>query len=231
MNVLVINSSPYMRRSNTAIILNSFLSGMRDAGCTIENLNLQKLVIHPCRGDLNCWFRQKGTCVQKDDMIKITGALKKAEIIVFSTPVYCDGVPGQLKVMMDRMVVSGNPLLEIRDNHSRHPFPSDHVHKKFVLISSCGFWEIDNFDSMISHLKAFCKNVGLTYSGALLRPHAFAMKNCDINDILHAAKNAGREIIENDSISSKTADIVSREICSREKYIKDVNTKVMNLSH
>lgn len=231
MTVLVINSSPYMRRSNTTIILNSFLSGLRETGAIIENVNLNKLSISPCRGDLSCWFRQKGKCIQNDDMAQIIESFKKADIIVFSTPVYCDGVPGQLKVMMDRMVILGNPLLELRDNHTRHPFPSDHVPKKFVLIASCGLWEIDNFTSMVSHLNAFCKNIGLTFCGSLLRPHAFAMKNGGINDILHAAKVAGREVIESDIISTATINIIGREIVTRDKYIDNVNAKVTNLSY
>jgi multimeric flavodoxin WrbA len=231
MNVVVINGSPYLRRGNTAIIFNAFLNGVRENGGKVEIINLNKLTIHPCRGDLSCWFRIKNKCIQNDDMTDLLCKIKNADLIVFSTPVYCDGVPGQLKVLMNRMVVLGNPFLELVDNHTRHPFPPDYKKQRFVIIASCGLWEIDNFNPMLIHLKAFCKNVGFSFSGALLRPHAFALRNHDINEILHAAKIAGQEIIQNDKISSQTEDAISKTIIPREEYMENVNKKAAALIH
>jgi len=231
MRVLIINASPFQRRSNTSIILNAFISGLNESGSSVELFNLAKLTIHPCRGDLNCWFRTRGQCVQRDDMDRLYDPFTNADAIVFSTPVYCDSVPGQLKIMMDRMVVGGNPLQEIRDNHSRHPATPKQLSQKFILIASCGFWELDNFDPMIMHLRAFCNNMGFTFCGSLLRPHAFAMKNRTINDILKAAKNAGKSFGEKGIFNETDLNIVKREIVSRKEYIDEVNAKVTNLVH
>jgi putative NADPH-quinone reductase len=231
MRVVIINASPFQRRSNTSIILNAFISGLNDTGSTVELFNLVKLTIHPCRGDLNCWFRTRGQCIQRDDMDCLYEPFTNADAIVFSTPVYCDGVPGQLKIMMDRLVAGGDPFLEIRDNHSRHPATSKQLSQKFVLIASCGLWELDNFDPMIMHLKAFCNNMGFTFCGSLLRPHAFAMKNRTINDILKAAKNAGKCFGEKGTFSETDLNIVKREIISRKEYIDEINAKVKNLTH
>lgn len=231
MRVLIINASPFQRRSNTSIILNAFVSGLNNTGCNVEIFNLAKLAIHPCRGDLNCWFRTRGQCIQRDDMDKLYEPFTNADSIIFSTPVYCDGVPGQLKVMMDRLVAGGDPHLEIRDNHSRHPVTHKQQSQKFALIASSGLWELDNFDPMIMHLKAFCNNIGFTFCGSLLRPHAFAMKNRSINDILKAAKNAGKSFGENGILQESDLNIVKRKILSREEYISEVNAKVTNLVH
>jgi multimeric flavodoxin WrbA len=218
-----------MRHGSTAIVLNAFISGLRENRGEIEIVNLKKLTINPCMGDLSCWFHGKNKCIQNDDMAGLIEKFKAADLIVFSTPVYCDGVPGQLKVMMDRLVVLGNPLLELRENHTRHPHPVDYIPKKFVLITSCGLWEKDNFVPMVAHLKAFCKNLGFCFCGALLRPHSFAMKGNDINDILHAAKKAGSEIIEKGTIDLTTEDVVAREIVSRETYLEILNRKANGL--
>jgi putative NADPH-quinone reductase len=231
MRILIINASPFQRRSNTSILLNAFIKGLNDTGSTIELFNLVKLTIHPCRGDLNCWFRTRGQCIQRDDMDRLYEPFTNADAVVFSTPVYCDGVPGQLKVMMDRLVAGGNPLLEIRDNRSRHPVLRKQLTQKFALIASCGLWELINFDPMIMHLNAFCNNIGFTFCGSLLRPHAFAMKNRDINDILKAAKNAGKSFGEKGILDEADLNIVKREIISRREYIDEVNTKVTNLAH
>jgi multimeric flavodoxin WrbA len=231
MRIIIINASPFQRRSNTSIILNAFVSGLNESGSNVEIFNLATLVIHPCRGDLNCWFRTRGKCVQHDDMDRLYEPITNADAIVFSTPVYCDGVPGQLKIMMDRLVAGGDPLLDIRDNHSRHPVTPKQLSQKFALIASCGLWELDNFDPMIMHLKAFCNNLGFTFCGSLLRPHAFAMKNRTINDILKAAKNAGQSFGEMGIFQEADLNIVKRELISREDYINEVNAKVSNFIH
>lgn len=42
---------------------------------------------------------------------------------------------------------------------------------KMVLVSNCGFWEMDNFDPLLVHLKALCRNAEAEFVGALLRLH------------------------------------------------------------
>jgi multimeric flavodoxin WrbA len=65
---LAINSSPQMDKGNTAIILNPFLEGMRDAGADVELFYTKNLKINPCQGELSCWVKTPGQCFQKDDM-------------------------------------------------------------------------------------------------------------------------------------------------------------------
>ena len=47
MNVLAINGSPHMDGGNTAMILNPFLDGMRDAGANVETFYTRKMKIGP----------------------------------------------------------------------------------------------------------------------------------------------------------------------------------------
>ncbi len=68
MKVLAINSSPLMGKGNTAVILDPFLEGMREAGAEVELLYTKKLDIKPCQGDFICWTKTPGECHQKDDM-------------------------------------------------------------------------------------------------------------------------------------------------------------------
>jgi FMN-dependent NADH-azoreductase len=223
MQIVVFDGSPYGRRGNTAIVAAPFLDGMREAGGEIEIINATKVRVGPCRGDLHCWFKEQHVCIQHDDMDVILPKVRDADIVVLSTPVYCDGVPGHVKLIMDRLVVMGNPFLELREDHTRHPVPPNEKPKKLFIVASCGLWEKDNFDPMIMHLKAFCRNTGFTFGGAIVRPHAFAIKNNRVNDILRAAKAAGREIVENGTISPELQDTVSREILSREEYMSLIN--------
>jgi multimeric flavodoxin WrbA len=211
------------------MLLNPFMAGLRESGITYNYFNTFDLDIASCRGDLACWFRTNGRCIQNDDMNSITPLFKNADLIVISTPVYVDGMPGDLKTLLDRLVAIGNPFLEIRDGQTRHPFHESYTPKKLVLISSCGLWEMEHFDPMIFHMKAICKNLGLELSGTLLRPHSFALREFDINDILAASKQAGTEIVKNGKISSVTQATISREILPQHDYMYLMNKKANSL--
>jgi multimeric flavodoxin WrbA len=86
MKVIAVNSSPNAGRGNTAVILDPFLEGMREAGAEVELLYTKKLKIKPCRGDLNCWLRTPGECSQKDDMEAVLPKLRDSDVMVFATP-------------------------------------------------------------------------------------------------------------------------------------------------
>lgn len=231
MKALIISASRYRRRSATSMLLNPFMAGLREAGVAFDYFNTTDLTIAPCRGDLACWFRTNGRCVINDDMKKIVELYKAADLIVISTPIYVDGMPGDLKNLFDRTVAVGNPFLELRDGQTRHPFPKDFTPKKLVLISSCGLWEMEHFDSILTHFKAIGKNLGFVISGTLLRPHAFAMRNFPINDILQAAKQAGVGIVTNGSVSDTLQKTVSREIMPQLDYISMMNKKAASMLH
>ncbi len=229
MRALILSASRYKRRSATSMLLNPFMSGLRDAGCEFEYYNTTELNIAPCRGDLACWFRTNGRCIINDDMKNIIDHFKAADLIVISTPIYVDGLPGDLKTLLDRTVAVGNPFLEVRDGQTRHPFPEGYIPKKLVLLSSCGLWEMEHFDPILIHLKAISKNLGLHISGALLRPHAFAMRNVPINDILHAAKQAAVEVLTEGSVSDTYQKTVSRELMPQLDYVSMMNKKVTSM--
>lgn len=228
MKVLAINSSPNMKNGNTALILTPFLDGMKEEGAEIELFYTNKLKINPCQGEFNCWFQTPGKCIHKDDMQIILPILANADVIVLATPLYVDGFSGPMKNLLDRVLPLGSPLMEIRDNHSRHPTPEGTILKKIVLISTCGFWELDNFDSLVFHTKSICKNFDAEFAGALLRPHGAGLKimlemGLKMDDIFEAAKEAGHQLMKNEKISQETLNIVSRELIPRDLYIKSVN--------
>ena len=104
MKVLAINSSPKMDKGNTAMILNPFLEGMKEAGAEVELFYTSKLNIHPCTGEFNCWLKTPGECLHNDDMKMLFPKVTEADVIVFATPVYVDGVTGPMKNFIDRLL-------------------------------------------------------------------------------------------------------------------------------
>ena len=212
MKVLAFNSSPHKDKGNTALILNPFLKGMREAGAEVELFYTCDLDINPCRGELNCMLKTPGKCLQNDDIQMLTPKLG-ADVLVFASPVYIWAVNGQMKNLMDRMI----PLLP--PNKGR-----------VILVSSCGFWGLENFDPLIFHMKTLCRNIDREFAGALLRPHAVYLKmmleaGAPVQDIPAAAEEAGRQLVVDHTINPKTLGIISRELVSLETWNQRVKQR------
>lgn len=233
LKVLAINASPHKGNGNTALILSPFLEGVKEAGADAEIVYTQDLTIRPCRGDIVCFCRKSGKCVQSDDMDYLVPKAKEADIIVFASPVYADGVTGPMKTLIDRLVPLVSIGIELHDGHTRH-IPRDAKVRKIVLITNCGLWERDNFDPVIAHMKAISRNLNAIFAGALARPHGMFMKNAaELNllaeAVIEAARQAGRQLVEIGRMENETLDAVSRDLVSREQYLEFTEKEVKTM--
>ncbi|HET6420784.1 MAG TPA: flavodoxin family protein [Geobacteraceae bacterium] len=234
MKVIAINASPKMEKGNTAAILMPFLEGIKDAGADIEIYYTHELRINSCQGDLACWFKTPGRCCQKDDMEMLLPKLAGAEFWVLATPVYVDGMPGPLKNLVDRILPIVLPFYELREGHCRHPLREGTKRGKIVLVSSCGFWEMDNFDPLLVHVNAICRNANRDFAGALLRPHCRALismadKGEPVNDIFEAAHEAGRQLVLEGGISNQVIATISRPLLPLDIFLQSVNERFQEL--
>ncbi len=228
MKAIAINSSPNMEKGNTAVILDPFLEGMREAGAEVEVFYTKKLDVKPCQGEYNCWLKTPGACFQKDDMEWLLPKFGEADVQVLATPLYVDGMAGPMKNLLDRRIPLVHPFFELRDGHIRHPRRGDRHATKVVLVSNCGFWEKDNFDALVVHMEAICRNMGAEFAGALLRPQGPAMKPMLeigglVEDVIEAARDAGRQLVRDGAIRQETLDTVSRDLMPLEDYMKMAN--------
>lgn len=217
-------------------MLTPFLEGMKKAGAHIDLFYINTLTIKPCLGCLSCWLKTPGKCIQTDDMETVLPKIAVSDIIVFATPVYVDGMTGPMKTAIDRFIPLVEPFFEVKDNHCRHPLRETITCKKVVLVSVCGFTELDNFNPLITHVKAICKNLHAEFCGAVLRPYAASLPlltkmGFETNDIFEAAHTAGYELIKEGKMSSKTLETISRECIPRKDYVQGINAhfkKILN---
>jgi multimeric flavodoxin WrbA len=228
MKALAINGSPHAEKGNTALILERFLDGMKLAGAEVELFYTKKMKINPCLGEYNCWFKTPGVCSQEDDMQELVPKLMAADILVLATPLYVDGMTGPMKNLLDRAIPVGDPVIKIRDGHCRHRARKEIKDGKLVLVSNCGFWEMDNFDPLVAHMKAVSDNLGREFGGALLRPHGPALKammdrGMPVHDVLDAAREAGRQLVADGRMKPDTLRIVGRELLPMEMYVNIAN--------
>jgi multimeric flavodoxin WrbA len=231
MKTVAVNGSPHADKGNTALLLKPFLKGIEDAGSDVKVFYTKKLKINPCQGEYHCWLKKPGKCYQEDDMAAVLPELIGADVLVLATPVYVDGMTGPMKNFLDRIIPIGEPFIELREGHCRHPGRGTVEDGKLVLVSSCGFWELDNFDPLLAHVKAVGKNIGRAFAGALLRPHGAALRamkeqGAPVGDIFEAAEDAGRQLVRDGCISAEMQSVVSRELLPLQQYI-DISNRYM----
>ena len=160
--VLVINGSPKNDRSSTMYITNAFLEGLKASSeCDIEVINVHKLNFKPCTGCLSCWGRTEGECVIKNDDISIVKEkLLNADIIIESFPLFFFSMPGVLKSFTYRLL---SMMLTYKghkppiNNESLHGLRYPDSDKRFVVISSCAYTEVDLvYDSVKAQFDFIC---------------------------------------------------------------------------
>jgi multimeric flavodoxin WrbA len=149
--VLGILGSP-RSRGNTAILMEAFLEGARDAGGETVLLDASALDISGCNSCNEC--RDSGICVLSDDMSRIYDSIQRAEVIVLGTPLYFSGMSSQLKAVIDRCQC-------LWQNARR----GNGLAGKRGYLLSVGAMENANFRNVISEVRSFCKGVGITYKG------------------------------------------------------------------
>lgn len=216
--VLGLIGSPRKNQGVTAMIYSIFKQGLVECGCEIDTVYLADLENNSCKGCFTCWYGKNKKCVHKGDVNDLILKMHTYDLLVLAAPVYVDGLPGALKNLIDRMLCQLDPQFILKDGHCRHPSRYPKM-PHLVLLSTCGFTEMDNFTPMIEHIKEICKNMHLTYIGEVLPPTAWMMTISNLKEIyisvFEAIKQAGIEIITSGKISEELSKQITKQIFSR----------------
>ena len=87
------------RNGNSATLLNALLDGVRCCGTDAETHYLNSLSYRGCQDCDGC---PPDRCRIHDPLDDVIGSLARADIWVLATPVYFDGMAGQMKLFFDR---------------------------------------------------------------------------------------------------------------------------------
>ena len=99
-------------------------------GADTGYIHVTSLQVHPCTGCMKC--RTSLACVLPvDDAQRVLALLEECDALVVGAPCYWGNMPGQLKVLFDRMVYG-----MIGESRRGMPLPL-HKGKKAVLVSAC----------------------------------------------------------------------------------------------
>lgn len=136
-NIMIISTS-LRNFSNSEILANAFATGTKLAGNQVEFVSLKEKSIQFCTGCLAC--QTTGQCWIKDDMNSLLERMKKADVLVFATPIYFYELSGQLKTFLDRT----NPL-----------FPVDYSFRDVYLLMTAADDEITCMERAIQGLEGW----------------------------------------------------------------------------
>jgi multimeric flavodoxin WrbA len=228
---IAINGSPRMEKGDTAMVLTPFIQGMMDAGCEVELFYASRLKVKPCTcGEMYCWYRKPGDCCFKDDMQVLYPKLREADTLILATPVYIP-LPGDMQNIINRLCPLIKPLLETRAGRTRARFHDDVQIQRIGLVSSGGWWEKGNFDTVVRIAEELAEDASVEFAGAVLRPHAFLMKTEgalteDGEAVVNAARRAGYELVSDGAMSRETLEAISRPLISEDELRRRYNRLV-----
>lgn len=102
MNLLIINGSP-RKKGLISQMLRIFHEQAIASGIEVTEVYANDLQIKPCMGCMAC--RSKRHCVlPEDDAQRVLTLIEQADAIVIGAPCYWGNIPGQLKLLFDRIV-------------------------------------------------------------------------------------------------------------------------------
>ena len=139
MKILVFNGSPKKEKSDTLHLTRAFLDGMREAAPQeIHAVDVIDRHIEFCRGCFACKYNG-GHCVLDDDMREILEQILDSDLLLFSYPLYCYGMPAMLKNLVDRMLPLSSMAMEEVNGRYVHVGQRDYSHLRYLMICGCGF--------------------------------------------------------------------------------------------
>jgi multimeric flavodoxin WrbA len=112
--ILAIHGSP-RKNGNSIYLAHQVMEAAEKRHARVAQVYLDDLKIKPCRGCDACRKDIKGHCVIKDDMHDLYKKVLKADVLLFSSPIYWFTYSAQLKLFFDRLyAVQTNTLSALR---------------------------------------------------------------------------------------------------------------------
>ncbi|MBR3311992.1 MAG: flavodoxin family protein [Solobacterium sp.] len=108
MKILVLNGSPHVNGA-TADMVSAFRKGAEEAGNEVIVIQAAHKNIRGCLACEYCHEKEKGVCVQKDDMQEIYPEILSADMVVFASPIYYFTFSAQLQALIHRTYAIGIP--------------------------------------------------------------------------------------------------------------------------
>ena len=150
----------------TARLLEAAEQAARERGCTVERINVANLSFRPCTGCMKC--RKAGRCVlPDDDASRIAGLLRESDGVMIGTPSYWGGIPGEMKMLFDRMVYA---MVDTSSEREMIPRPLHKGKPYSLVVTSTASWPgnvLTMFTDTTGDLRRIFRPSGFRKSGTV----------------------------------------------------------------
>ena len=147
--------------------------------------------------------------------------------MVYATPLYVFTVSGLMKDFMDRHIPLLDPHIIERGDQYIHPPRYEARHNKVVLISNCGFPEQHHFSGLVETFRCFTSGPDSELAVTILCAGGELLKQPALQESLRwyteAARQAGREVVEQGYVTPETQDVLDRPLAKPEVYSRMAN--------
>ncbi len=224
MKILVLNGSPKREMSDTMHMTRAFIEGMQDAAdVQVTTIHAIDKHIEYCTGCFAC-MHSGGTCVHNDDMRGILEEMLSSDVLLFSFPLYCYGMPAPLKALIDRILPLSSMSMEKVGDRYEHVGQADFSHLRYVMICGCGFPNSKhNFEPAVAQFKLLfpCDHTILTVpeSPMFNAPEAKPVTEPRLARI----REAGRAYAETGAIPEALLQEIGSPMIPEEVYASIVN--------
>ena len=227
MKILVFNGSPKKEASDTMHITRAFLEGMSEQERhDIRTIHVIDRHIEFCSGCLAC-MRNGGICRHSDDMRDILEQILASDLLLFSFPLYCYGMPAMLKNLIDRTLPLSSLAMQKVGDRYEHVGQADFSHLKYVMICGCGFPNsTHNFEPAVAQFRLMFPGnhtiITVPESPMFNAPEA-AMVTVPR---LELVKEAGRQYAKTGAIDPSVLAQIGAPMIPEETYAQIVNGQV-----
>ena len=224
MKILVFNGSPKGEKSDTLCITRAFLAGMQEAGeQQVKVITAVDQHVAYCTGCFAC-MHNGGTCIHDDDMKGILEKILDSDLLIFSFPLYCYGMPAPLKAIIDRILpLSSMAMQKVGDRYA-HVGQADFSHLRYLMICGCGFPNSrHNFEPAVAQFKLLFPQ-GHTVLTVPESPMFNAPEAAIVTEPrLQLVKQAGRQYAETGKIEPALLAEITSPMIPEEQYAAIVN--------
>ena len=224
MKILILNGSPKRAHSDTMHITRAFLDGMKEtAPQEVHTIHVIDKHIEYCTGCFAC-MRNGGSCIHNDDMRGILEEILDSDLLIWSYPLYCYGMPAPLKALLDRTLPLSSMAMQKVGDRYEHVGQADFSQLKYVMICGCGFPNSKhNFEPAVAQFKlCFPGNhtiITVPESPMFNAPEAAVVTNLR----LALVKKVGKQYAETGEIDAALLDEISSPMIPEEQYAAIVN--------